>query len=45
MIETDKLHAPRIISAQTTDRQEDVVERALRPKRLAEYVGQAKIRE
>ncbi|MCC4117453.1 Holliday junction branch migration DNA helicase RuvB [Aromatoleum toluclasticum] len=45
MIETDKLQAPRIISAQATDRQEDVVERALRPKRLAEYVGQAKIRE
>ncbi|NMF88354.1 Holliday junction branch migration DNA helicase RuvB [Aromatoleum petrolei] len=45
MIETDKLHAPRIISAQTANRQEDVVERALRPKRLTEYVGQAKIRE
>jgi len=26
-------------------RQEDALERALRPKRLAEYVGQAKIRE
>jgi len=45
MIETDKLQASRLISAQRTDRQEDVVERALRPKRLAEYVGQAKIRE
>jgi len=45
MIETDKLQAPRLISPQTSDRQEDAVERALRPKRLAEYVGQAKIRE
>ncbi len=45
MIETDKLQTPRLISAQSTDRQEDVVERALRPKRLAEYVGQQKIRE
>jgi holliday junction DNA helicase RuvB len=45
MIETDKLQANRLISAQRTDRQEDAVERALRPKRLAEYVGQAKIRE
>ncbi|BAL22904.1 Holliday junction branch migration DNA helicase RuvB [Azoarcus sp. KH32C] len=45
MIETDKLQAPRLISAQPADRQEDAVERALRPKRLAEYVGQAKIRE
>ena len=44
-IETDKLQAPRLISAQATDRQEDAVERALRPKRLAEYVGQAKARE
>ncbi|NMG75878.1 Holliday junction branch migration DNA helicase RuvB [Aromatoleum diolicum] len=45
MIETDKLQAPRLISAQPADRHEDAVERALRPKRLAEYVGQAKIRE
>ena len=46
MIETDKLGAtPRIISAAPADRQEDAIERALRPKRLAEYVGQAKIRE
>ena len=44
-IETDKLQAPRLISPQTTDRQEDAVERALRPKRLAEYVGQVKARE
>ncbi len=45
MIETDKLQSPRLISAQSTDRQEDAIERALRPKRLAEYVGQQKIRE
>ena len=48
MIETDKLRAgspERLISAQPADRQEDAIERALRPKRLAEYVGQAKIRE
>lgn len=46
MIETDKLNAPaRLIAAASTDRQEDAVERALRPKRLDEYVGQEKIRE
>ena len=46
MIETDELGAgPRIVSAEPTDRREDAIERALRPKRLAEYVGQAKIRE
>ena len=46
MIETDKLGAtPRLVSAAPSDRQEDAVERALRPKRLAEYVGQQKIRE
>jgi len=48
MIETDKLRAgtpERLISAQPADRQEDAIERALRPKRLAEYVGQVKIRE
>src|SRR5690554_1321146 len=47
MIETDNLGAPapRIVSAAPVDRQEDAVERALRPKRLDEYVGQEKIRE
>ena len=44
MIETDQL-TPRLISAETASPQEDSVERALRPKRLADYVGQAKIRE
>ncbi len=45
MIQTDQLNAPRIVSAAATTPQEDVIERALRPKRLAEYVGQKKIRE
>ena len=39
MIETDRLIAPERASAQ-----EEVLERALRPKQLAEYVGQEKIR-
>lgn len=50
MIETDRLTAAgdasdRLISAATQSAQEEAIERALRPKRLAEYVGQAKIRE
>ena len=40
MIETD-----RLISAAPTSPQEEAFERALRPKLLAEYVGQEKIRE
>ncbi len=40
MIEPDRLIAPT-----ATSPNEEVVERALRPKTLAEYVGQAKIRE
>ncbi len=40
MIETD-----RLISAAPASPQEDVIERALRPKRLDEYVGQQKIRD
>jgi Holliday junction DNA helicase RuvB len=40
MIETDRLIAPAADSPQ-----EEVVERALRPRTLAEYVGQAKARE
>ena len=47
-IETDKLSAggaTRLIDAAVPERQEDAFERALRPKRLADYVGQAKIRE
>lgn len=47
MIETDKLQASpdRLITPVVTDRAEDAAEHALRPRRLAEYVGQAKIRE
>ena len=44
MIQTDALTgAPagtdRLISAESRSSQEDAIERALRPKRLAEYVG------
>jgi holliday junction DNA helicase RuvB len=46
MIETDSL-APveRLIAPQARSAQEEALERALRPKRLADYTGQAKIRE
>jgi Holliday junction DNA helicase RuvB len=42
-IQTDQF-SERLIAATPTSPQEDVLERALRPKRLAEYVGQQKIR-
>ena len=48
MIETDSFETTpddRLISAASKSTQEEAIERALRPKRLAEYVGQAKIRE
>ena len=51
MIETDSFDASdeapldRLISPESKSSQEDAIERALRPKRLADYVGQAKIRE
>ena len=51
MIETDKLSAgdrtspERIIAPQSKSAQEEALERALRPKRLADYTGQEKIRE
>ena len=51
MIETDSFDsssdAPldRLISPESKSSQEEAIERALRPKRLADYVGQAKIRE
>lgn len=44
MIETDSL-AARLITSEPRSAQEEALERALRPKKLAEYVGQAKIRE
>jgi len=45
-IQTDQFANPnpRIITAEPVSRQEEVVERALRPKQLDEYVGQEKIR-
>ncbi len=51
-IQTDKLSAqhvlsdhPRMIDAAKTSPNEDAVERALRPQRMDDYVGQEKIRE
>src|SRR5512142_1517590 len=45
MIQNDDLATePRIISAAPVSRQEEALERALRPKQLDEYVGQEKIR-
>ncbi|MFN4148136.1 MAG: Holliday junction branch migration DNA helicase RuvB [Rhodocyclaceae bacterium] len=44
MIETDPLNQ-RVVAPAAASPQEEAIERALRPKRLAEYVGQAKIRE
>jgi len=43
VIENDDLN--RIVAAKVAGVQEEVVERALRPRGLAEYVGQEKIRE
>jgi len=37
--------SPRVVSAAKASPQEEAIERALRPKRLAEYIGQAKARE
>ncbi|HNL14851.1 MAG TPA: AAA family ATPase, partial [Accumulibacter sp.] len=48
MIENDDLSGrplERLISAEAKSTQEEVIERALRPRRLVDYVGQAKIRE
>ncbi len=51
MIEIDKFSdsteepIDRLISAESKSTQEEAIERALRPKRLADYVGQVKIRE
>ena len=46
MIETDKLSTvDRLIAPVSKSAQEEALERALRPKRLADYTGQQKIRE
>jgi len=50
-IQTDKFSDhfvdpnPRVITAAPISKQEEVIERALRPKQLDEYIGQEKIRE
>src|SRR2546428_2282365 len=44
-IQTDNFTEQRIIAATPASPQEEGEERALRPKQLAEYVGQARIRE
>ena len=50
MIETDAIKGgqpdatARLIGAAKASNQEEALERALRPKRLADYVGQQKIR-
>ena len=43
MIENDDLN--RVVGARIAGVQEEVIERALRPRGLAEYIGQEKIRE
>ncbi|MGI8894074.1 MAG: Holliday junction branch migration DNA helicase RuvB [Casimicrobiaceae bacterium] len=43
MIENDELH--RVVTPKVAGVHEEVVERALRPRGLAEYIGQEKIRE
>ncbi len=45
MLEPDHLVADRLIAAIPASREEEVAERALRPQRLSEYVGQARARE
>ncbi|MDR2625146.1 MAG: Holliday junction branch migration DNA helicase RuvB, partial [Zoogloeaceae bacterium] len=48
MIETDDLAAEpgdRLIAPRARSGAEEVQERALRPRRLAEYTGQSRIRE
>ncbi|SAK77558.1 Holliday junction DNA helicase RuvB [Caballeronia calidae] len=44
MIETDKLAAERVISASPVSPNEEAFERALRPHKLDEYIGQEKAR-
>jgi hypothetical protein len=45
-IQTDDFTpAPRVVSAAPASPNEEAIERALRPKLLDEYVGQAKVRE
>jgi len=45
MLEPDRLIPDRLITPVPASREEEAFERALRPQRLAEYVGQARARE
>jgi Holliday junction DNA helicase RuvB len=45
MLEPDHLVPDRLIAPAPASREEEAFERALRPQRLAEYVGQARARE
>ncbi len=45
MLEPDRLVPDRLIAPAPASRDEEVFERALRPQRLSEYVGQARARE
>ncbi|MCP5279637.1 MAG: Holliday junction branch migration DNA helicase RuvB [Thiobacillus sp.] len=45
MLEPDRFPTERVIAPSPSSREEEVFERALRPQRLAEYVGQARARE
>lgn len=44
-IQTDSFTPQRVVSTTSSSPNEEAVERALRPQRIDEYVGQAKIRE
>ena len=44
-IQHDEFSSARLIAPQPQTPQEEAIERALRPKTLIDYVGQAKIRE
>ncbi len=45
MLEPDRFPAERVITPAPASREEEAFERALRPQRLAEYVGQVRARE
>ena len=45
MLEPDSFPAERVITPAPASREEEAYERALRPQRLAEYVGQVRARE
>ena len=45
MLEPDRFPAERVITPAPASKEEEAFERALRPQRLAEYVGQARARE